>query len=402
MNNIKTIFVKEIKRFFTEPRMLAALFLPGIIIFIIYSLLGNFMQSSFSTQSNMPQNYEYRIVSTNNYGSDKAPLVFDVFDNYLEVEEKSNSVVYTYVVKSEVSVYKEKVLNNEFDLLIDFSDNFESSVFSQNSTTKANVSIFYNGSNKTSSYLYTLINSLVDTTYTNFTINIENNSFVDGNLSEENFDLKNIMSFIIPLVTVSLLFSTVISICPEAIAGEKERGTLASILLTPIKRSELAIGKISALVVVSLASGIVSFLGLVFSLPNLYGNNMTLTNIISPLSFVLLLLLIISSLIVFVTIGLLVSTFAKSIKEAGSYLTPLMTILMIASIIPFSTDLSNLGFAFIPLLNIVSSMNLIIKESNIDLLIPYFGITVLVNLIFNGVIIFAIGKLFNNEKIILN
>lgn len=402
MNNIKTIFVKEIKRFFTEPRMLAALFLPGIIIFIIYSLLGNFMQSSFSTQSNMPQNYEYRIVSTNNYGSDKAPLVFDVFDNYLKVEEKSNSAVYTYVVKSEVSIYKEKVLNNEFDLLIDFSDNFESSVFSQNSTTKANVSIFYNGSNKTSSYLYTLINSLVDTTYTNFTINIENNSFVDGNLSEENFDLKNIMSFIIPLVTVSLLFSTVISICPEAIAGEKERGTLASILLTPIKRSELAIGKISALVVVSLASGIVSFLGLVFSLPNLYGNNMTLTNIISPLSFVLLLLLIISSLIVFVTIGLLVSTFAKSIKEAGSYLTPLMTILMIASIIPFSTDLSNLGFAFIPLLNIVSSMNLIIKESNIDLLIPYFGITVLVNLIFTGVIIFAIGKLFNNEKIILN
>ena len=36
MKNIKTVFLKELKRFFTDPRMLIALFLPGILIFIVY------------------------------------------------------------------------------------------------------------------------------------------------------------------------------------------------------------------------------------------------------------------------------------------------------------------------------------------------------------------------------
>ena len=207
------------------------------------------------------------------------------------------------------------------------------------------------------------------------------------------------MSFVIPLVTISLLFSTVISICPEAIAGEKERGTLASLLMTPIKRSELALGKISALTLISLTSGAVSFLGLIFSLPSLYGTDASIGIIFSAGSFIMLLLLMITSLILFVTLGLLISTFAKSIKEAGSYLTPLMTILMISAVIPFAIDMSNIGFAFIPLLNIVSSMNLIITESNLASIVPYLAVTVSINIIFSGLLVFLSAKMFNNENI---
>ena len=203
------------------------------------------------------------------------------------------------------------------------------------------------------------------------------------------------MSFVIPLVTISLLFSTVISICPEAIAGEKERGTLASLLMTPIKRSELALGKISALTLISLTSGIVSFLGLIFSLPSLYGTDASIGIIFSAGSFIMLLLLMITSLILFVTLGLLISTFAKS----GSYLTPLMTILMISAVIPFAIDMSNIGFAFIPLLNIVSSMNLIITESNLASIVPYLAVTVSINIIFSGLLVFLSAKMFNNENI---
>ena len=47
MKNIKTIFLKELKRYFTEPRMLAALYLPGIIIFLVYSRALNLDSSSF-------------------------------------------------------------------------------------------------------------------------------------------------------------------------------------------------------------------------------------------------------------------------------------------------------------------------------------------------------------------
>ena len=401
MKNIKTIFFKELRRFFTEPRMLAALFLPGIIIYIFYSLMGTFMEASFAPSSGKPENYTYQIVATNNYSSadEVAPLIFDIFDAYLPINESSNKSEYHYINLDQVSEYKEDLSNHEYDLLIVFNDNFEDSLKGEISSTKTNISLYYDGSDSISTYLYTVFTSLVDTTYTNFTVNIENGIYVDGNVSPENYTFKNIMSFVVPLVTISLLFSTVISICPEAIAGEKERGTLASLLMTPMKRTELVIGKISALSIVSLSSGLVSFLGLVISLPNLYGGGMTLGSLFSPASFIMLLLLILTTLCVFVTLGLVISAFSKSIKEAGSYLTPIMTILMVASIIPFSIDMSGIGYAFIPLLNIVSSMNLLIRETNLDLLLPYISITAVMNIVLSGVLIFITAKLFNSEKI---
>ena len=401
MKNIKTIFFKELRRFFTEPRMLAALFLPGIIIYIFYSLMGTFMETSFAPSSGKPENYTYQIVATNNYSStdEVAPLIFDVFDAYLPINESSNKSEYHYINLDQVSEYKEALSNHKYDLLIVFNDNFEDSLKGEISSTKTNISLYYDGSDSISTYLYTVFTSLVDTTYTNFTVNIENGIYVDGNVSPENYTFKNIMSFVVPLVTISLLFSTVISICPEAIAGEKERGTLASLLMTPMKRTELVIGKISALSIVSLSSGLVSFLGLVISLPNLYGGGMTLGSLFSPASFIMLLLLILTTLCVFVTLGLVISAFSKSIKEAGSYLTPIMTILMVASIIPFSIDMSGIGYAFIPLLNIVSSMNLLIRETNLDLLLPYISITAVMNIVLSGVLIFITAKLFNSEKI---
>lgn len=401
MKNIKTIFFKELRRFFTEPRMLAALFLPGIIIYIFYSLMGTFMEASFAPSSGKPENYTYQIVSTNNYSSTEevAPLIFDVFEAYLPINESGNKSEYHYINLDQVSEYKEALSNHEYDLLIVFNDNFEDSLKGEISSTKTNISLYYDGSDSISTYLYTVFTSLVDTTYTNFTVNIENGIYVDGNVSPENYTFKNIMSFVVPLVTISLLFSTVISICPEAIAGEKERGTLASLLMTPMKRTELVIGKISALSIVSLSSGLVSFLGLVISLPNLYGGGMTLSSLFSPASFIMLLLLILTTLCVFVTLGLVISAFSKSIKEAGSYLTPIMTILMVASIIPFSIDMSGIGYAFIPLLNIVSSMNLLIRETNLDLLLPYISITAVMNIILSGVLVFITAKLFNSEKI---
>ena len=401
MKNIKTIFFKELRRFFTEPRMLAALFLPGIIIYIFYSLMGTFMETSFAPSSGKPENYTYQIVATNNYSStdEVAPLIFDVFDAYLPINESGNKSEYHYINLDQVSEYKEALSNHEYDLLIVFNDNFEDSLKGEISSTKTNISLYYDGSDSISTYLYTVFTSLVDTTYTNFTVNIENGIYVDGNVSPENYTFKNIMSFVVPLVTISLLFSTVISICPEAIAGEKERGTLASLLMTPMKRTELVIGKISALSIVSLSSGLVSFLGLVISLPNLYGGGMTLSSLFSPASFIMLLLLILTTLCVFVTLGLVISAFSKSIKEAGSYLTPIMTILMVTSIIPFSIDMSGIGYAFIPLLNIVSSMNLLIRETNLDLLLPYISITAVMNIVLSGVLIFITAKLFNSEKI---
>ena len=64
MKTIFTIVKKELKRFFTDPRMLISLFLPGILIYGIYSLMGDFITSSFENETyyiyveNMPNSLE--------------------------------------------------------------------------------------------------------------------------------------------------------------------------------------------------------------------------------------------------------------------------------------------------------------------------------------------------------
>ena len=140
MRNIKTIFFKEIRRFFTEPRMLAALFLPGIIIYLFYTLMGSFMTTSFAPSSGKPDNYTYKIVATSNYSSntqeDAAPLIFQVFDAYLPVNESTNKAKYYYINTSEIDSYKEQLSNHEYDLLIVFNDNFEDALKGETSSTK--------------------------------------------------------------------------------------------------------------------------------------------------------------------------------------------------------------------------------------------------------------------------
>lgn len=418
-NGFKTIFFKELKRYLTDYRMLLALFLPGVLILLLYLAMGNLISISSSTTFESITSYTYKIALSSNYNdnSNVSNILLETFSLYLKEEDKDNNLEYYYFdiddkdnnSSNEIELYKDKLKEGNIDLLIIYTDNFEGNLlFNENSNnsnsnniTKPNITILYNGEKKESTYLYNIISELSSSLYSSFTFNTDNEgNIINPNISNKDYTLQSIISLIFPFLTISLLFSSIISIAPEAIAGEKERNTLSLILLTPIKRSDIALAKIASLSIISFLSGISSFLGVILSLPSLFnGFNITITIFSSPLSFILLFLLIISALILFLTLGLLVSSFAKSIKEATSYLTPLMTILMVISLLPGFIDLSSIYYSFIPLLNIVSSISFIIKGIDISLFSSYFIITIIINILFSLLIIYLISKIFNKEKV---
>ena len=85
----------------------------------------------------------------------------------------------------------------------------------------------------------------------------------DINAGEGTYDLASerdtsatFFAALLPMLLMIFLFSGCMAVAPESIAGEKERGTITTILVTPIRRSDLAIGKITALSVIALLSGI--------------------------------------------------------------------------------------------------------------------------------------------------
>lgn len=392
MKNIITIFLKELKRVFSDRRMLLSLFLPGVVIFVFYSLIGNFMTDNVLASKTKDTVFE--IVYTDNYNNDltNKPRLL----TYLDASMKDgNSTHYQSISKEKVEEYKTKLVNKDFHLLIAFSDNFEENILDYEEKNNNSLCFFYNGETTASSEIYTTAVAAAKVAYVNYFENIIHGTPVVPNLGKKDSTFSQIMAFIFPMLTVSVLFSTVLSLCPEAIAGEKERGTLASLLLTPIRRSEFVVGKILSLSLLSIASGAVSFLGILFSLPKLMGN---VSLGLAPLEIFLLFLLIISALLLFVAIGITVSAFSNTIKEATSYLSPFMVIFMVLGILPASLG-SQLWQAFIPVLNLSSCMHtLLMGGSNLPLML---GITIGVNMLVTGALILLITKLFEKENVIL-
>ena len=394
MKNSLTVFKKEMRRFLTDPRMLMALFLPGLLIFVLYTVMGRLVNNVLASPK--IENTSYRIAYTDNACAGK-PQLLSFFDQYLAQadEEKTNTVEYYPVPVTQIDASKDKLVASEYDVLCVFSDDFEAKIDEPAVNPLLNyVYLFYDGSTAKGTHAYQILSGMVDLTYKNYVINIDTSGkAIQPNLAKTDFTSNRLMSILVPMLTMSMLFSAVVSICPDAVAGEKERGTLSAMLLTPIKRGELAFGKILALSVTAALSGLTSFLGLLGGLPALMsGLNITF----APSTIVLLAVLIITTLIQFVSLGTLVSTLSKSSKECSSYMAPLMIISMAAAVLPLALDTSQLFWSFIPFLNIAVCMNVLVSTGSIGYL--FMGISIGMNLLFTGLLIFFTARLFNSER----
>lgn len=389
MRNILTIFIKELKRVFLDRRMLISLFLPGVLIYFVYSLMGTVMTNAITSSST--KDTTFQVVYTNNSGAEN-PKLISFLETSIEGGKNNNKVDAKEITLDQVDTYKEQLKEGKIDLVVTYTDNFENKL--GDNTAGNNINIFYNGDSNASSELYNYVSQIVSMSYTNYTVN--KNGEVTANVGEKDMMAMKIVSMIIPMVTISILFSTVIAICPEAIAGEKERGTLASLLLTPIKRSEFVAGKVLSLSVTAIASGTVSFLGLILSIPKLMGGfNIS----IAPLEGVLLFLLVVSVLLLFVAIGVFISALANTVKEAAGYLSPIMIVFMLFGMAPSLFGFDQWYLSFVPILNVCASINALLVGS--DSLPLFFGITVASTVIYTALLMFAVTKLFNKEKVIL-
>ena len=394
MRNVLTIFLKELKRVFTDRRMLISLFLPGVLIYFVYTLMGTVM-TKVVTQSST-KDTTFQVAYTNNFNSSKTEGQLPKLMTYVEATIKggtnNNKVEFKEFTTGELDSYKEELRAGKYHLVVSFTDDFENKL--ADNTASNNVDIFYNGDSSASSDLYNFVSQVVGVSYTNYTVNL--NGQVAANVGDKDMMAMKIAAMIIPMVTISILFSTVLSLCPEAIAGEKERGTLASLLLTPIKRSEFVAGKILSLSTTAIASGIVSFTGLILSIPKLMGGfNIT----ISPVDGLLLFLLVVAVLLLFVAIGVFISALANTVKEAAGYLSPIMIVFMLFGMAPSLFGFDQWYLSFVPILNVCVSINALLNGA--ENLLLFFGLTVASTVLYTGLLMFGVTKLFNKERVVL-
>ena len=209
-----------------------------------------------------------------------------------------------------------------------------------------------------------------------------------------------LFSMLLPLLLMIFLFSGCLSVAPESIAGEKERGTIATLLVTPMKRSSLALGKIISLSCIALLAGISSFIGTMLSLPNMMGGSVELnTSFYTVTDYALLLGVILSTILVLVSLISCVSAFAKSIKEATSLCAPLNILTMVVSLVPSmgGDELKKLSMFFIPIYNSVLCMDAIFSfEVNLVKVLIAIGM----NIVYSCILTFVLTRIFSQRRTI--
>lgn len=191
-------------------------------------------------------------------------------------------------------------------------------------------------------------------------------------------------------------------------AGEKERGTMETLLISPAKRVELVLGKFATIMLFSVATALLNLLSM-----GLTGQQMAsgigrgMTNNISlefpgfaPLMWMVILLLPLSAL--FSSLCLALATFARSTKEGQYYLTPLLMVVMGLTMFCLSpaVEMTPL-YSVIPVVNVALLLKgLLLNAPGADNLVMY-AVPVLISSI--GYSVLALWwaiELYNSEDVL--
>ena len=387
-SGIFTIMKKELTRFFTDKRLIfTTIFMPGILIYIMYTFMGTALTNMYS-----PQEGYNEVLVVSLPGS-----VADMDEDY--------SLKFLRVNRDDTEQYKEMIAKGEKNLFVVFPMYFDDLVADYVAGTgdAPNVEIYYNSSSKGSSTAYqNMINLLNDYEYSisnKFDVNAGDGIY---DLATEEDTAASLFASLMPMLLMIFLFSGCMAVAPESIAGEKERGTITTILITPIRRRDLAIGKIAALAIVALLSGVSSALGTILSFPKLMGGgDFVDASVYGVREYLLLLLLILSTVLLIITAISIISAFAKTTKEAQSYVMPLMILVMAIGITAmFGNSASqNPAVYLIPFYNSVQCM---VSVLSFDVVPTHILICALSNVFYTALGVWALAKMFDNERIIFS
>lgn len=369
MKNVFTIIRKEFARFFKDKRMVLTIFLPGVLIFLLYSLMGSVM----TDKTKIPENFK--------------PTAY-----FMDMPAEYSQPLESFIEPSEEDLTEEealaKVSAGELNVFVKFVAGTDGS--------SDEVRIFYNSSEILSVAGFNMLSGML--------AQLQNPEFVINNSLDIVFDLAeeeaavSFLAMLIPMLMFSLLASSCMAVAPESIAGEKERGTMATMLITPIKRWQLALGKILSLTCFAFISGVSSFLGVILSLPKLMGGILNVETLPYAVGdYFMIFGLIISIVFVIISAFSVLSCFANSVKESSSLIAPLMIVIILLGLAStFVAPSANIGFYLIPLMGsglaISSIMSLTANGLGVAL-------SIISNLVTAALLVVLLAFMFRSERI---
>ncbi|MDR1663802.1 MAG: ABC transporter permease subunit [Clostridiales bacterium] len=384
--NILAVMKKEFARFFRDPRMvLTAMVLPGLMIYLMYVFMGSALQDIL-----VPDDAHVPVLNAVNIPAD--------------IKTLAEAYGFTVNGAEDADAVKAQIAAKENDILVIFGSGFTERAEAHDPASgedAPNVEIYYNATNPNSDAAYDLAARMLKEYEDSLANRFDVNRDIEANLASREDMMAFSFSSMLPFLLLTFMFTSCMSLATESIAGEKERGTIATILITPIKRGELAIGKILSLGVLAFLCGCSSAVGTFLSLPQMMSVSDESMNIYAPADYAVILLVILSAVLLIVTVISIISAFSKTVKEANTSVMPLMIVVMLAGITSMFGGKTQTEPAvyLIPLYNSVQAMSAVLK---FDYNMTHILLTIISNVVYACAGGFVLTRMFNSERVIFS
>ena len=226
------------------------------------------------------------------------------------------------------------------------------------------------------------------------------------NLASSEQSLGSIMGAVLPfMLIISLLMGTMYPAI-DTTAGERERGTLETILTLPVTNRQLIVSKFITVAVIGMISALLNILsmgGIAFYMYEILEmqtdiGSFDMTKFVPAILVCMLAIFAFSMFISAVT--MCVTSFAKSYKEANNYITPLMLVVMFVGYIGFIPNLElTQAMAMLPVANICLLIkNMLVFKVDYGMI----AVVLISNVAYAVVAILFLSKIYDSEAILFS
>lgn len=392
------VYKKEILELVRDRRtLILTILLPTVIFPILFFLVGKFS----GDKKEEAETKDIKIAFVNSQEMPGLESMFNTEKGFIKVVLES-------------SEYETLILDKTVDFIIEVPEN---SNLPSESKVQQTVNLHYKGASSLSG----ILSSRVSKVFTGFNnvqrnalgdaFNIPNASLkafnkplevVNKNYATKREKIGEIAGPLIAYILILLAIAGAMYPTLEVGVGEKERGTLETLLLTPIPKSQIVLAKFGVIFTASFLSVAVTLFSYIFW-AYIFTNTMNFEKLgflsnVSVLDILLIAVLLIPLTSIFASVMLSASIYAKNMKEAQAYMSPIMMMGFLPVMVAFVPGMElSWKTAMIPVTNVALAMKDLVKGT-----VDYGMIAVLLisTVVIAGALLYFATQFFKKEKVL--
>lgn len=344
MNTILTVFEKEVLDTLRDRRtLLTAIVMPALLMPVLLYGISKLTSSIMEKE----ENKKLKI------GLLEAPSDFAAVLDTAKFEIVSGVTLETG---------RDQILADSLDAMIGFASNYQTRI---NDMKSGKVNMWFKSTNmmvksRLTDILDDYESEILDSRITELNLTkdaIDPIDLIRYDIAPKNEQIGQMVGGFLPYIFIIFCFMGCMYPALDLITGEKERGTIETLLTVPASKFNILLGKVLTIALVGLSAAFMTILGLIFAakfLPNIPQDILdAMTNIIGVKFLLMLFAMVIPLSIFFAGIISALVVRAKSFKEAQSIVSPMSFLVIIPAVIALLPGVElNWATVFVPILNV--------------------------------------------------